>query len=402
MLYPIELQSIKLSLLMNNIILPLYFDYSSTSPLSPEILEKMIPYYYCKFGNSSSRNHFFGWQAEYIINISKKKISNFLNCDIKELIFTSGATECNNFVIKGLSFFYKNKISKILYLKIDHKSILNCLNYLIDYGYNITYINLNFNGLINLNLLNNFSKNIFLLTIMYVNNEIGVIQNINYLSFFCKKNKIIFHVDAVQAIGKIKIDLNEIKIDILTLSVHKIYGPKGIGILYIRRKSNLYFIPLIHGGGQEKNLRSGTLFTPQIVGMSEIIYNLKNNMFFDNLKIKNYKNIFIREILKLDSIYINGDLKYRVPHNLNISFNYIEGESLILSLKNIAISTGSACASRNLEPSYVLKYLNRSYNILNSSIRFTFGRFNNLSDFYYLINLLFINIINLRKLSPLI
>lgn len=384
-----------------NIILPLYFDYSATSPIDPRVIEKMLPYFYCKFGNPSSRNHFFGWQAEDVIKKSKDKISYFLNCDSKELIFTSGATESNNFVIKGLSFFYKNKFSKILSLKIDHKSIINCLNYLVDFGYSIVYLNIKKNGLINLNLLNHFSKNIFLLTIMYVNNEIGVIQNINYLSNFCKKYKIIFHIDAVQAIGKIKINLNIIKVDILTISTHKIYGPKGVGLLYIRKKSNLYFIPLIHGGGQEKNLRSGTLPTPQIIGMGEIFINLYNEMFFDNLKIRNYKNIFLIELLKIDSIYINGDLKYRLPHNLNISFNYIEGESIIMSLNNIALSTGSACASKNLEPSYVIKSLNKSYNILHSSLRFTFGRFNNLSDFYYLINLLFINILNLRKLSPL-
>ncbi|ASS47119.1 Cysteine desulfurase [Candidatus Nasuia deltocephalinicola] len=386
---------------MSNFIFPLYFDYSATTPLEPRILEKILPYFYCKFGNPSSRNHIFGWQAEYIIENSRIKISNFLNCDSREIIFTSGATESNNIAIKGLTFFYKNKFSKILSLNIEHKSIINSFNYLLNYGYNVIYLNVKFNGLLDLNLLNLFSKNTLLLSVMYVNNEIGVIQNINYLSLFCKKNKIIFHIDAVQSLGKININLNLINIDILSISCHKIYGPKGIGALYIRRKSNLYFIPLFHGGGQEKKIRSGTLSTSLIIGMCEIFSNLFKEMYFDNLKIRNYKNIFLIELLKIDSIYINGDIKYRIPHNLNISFNFIEGESLIISLKNIALSTGSACASNSLEPSYVIKNLNKSYNIIHSSLRFTFGRFNILSDFYYLLKLLFINIINLRKLSPL-
>lgn len=386
---------------MIDIILPVYFDYSSTTPVDPRVLEKILPYFYCKFGNSSSRNHFFGWQAEYFIEISRKNISFFLNCDSREIIFTSGATESNNIAIKGLSFFYKNKISKILSLKIEHKSIINSLNYLIEYGYNIIYLDVKFNGLLDLSLLKLFYKNIILMSVMYINNEIGVFQNIVFLSLFCKKNKIIFHVDAVQALGRVKIDLNLIEIDILTISCHKIYGPKGIGAIYIRRKSNLYFIPLIHGGDQEKKIRSGTLCTPLIVGMGEIFFLLKKEMFFENLKIKNYRNIFLTELLKIDSIYINGDLKYRSYHNLNISFNFIEGESIIISLNQIALSTGSACASKSLEPSYVIKNLNKNYNIIHSSLRFTFGRFNNLNDFYYLLNTLFINIIYLRNISPI-
>ncbi len=379
---------------------PIYIDYSSTTPLDPRILEKIIPYFYYKFGNYSSKNHIFGWTSYNIVEICRKNISKFINCDSREIIWCSGSTESNNLAVKGCSLFYKNKSKYILSIKTEHKSIINSLNYLIIEGFNIIYLKLKNNGLIDLNNLNIFlNKKIILLTISYVNNEIGVFQNVFFLFQFCKLNKIIIHVDCSQAIGKILFNFENIKIDIASISSHKIYGPKGISILYIRRKSNIYFKPIIHGGGQENNLRSGTIQTALVVGFYECFNLIKNLIFFENLKIRNLRNIFLIELLKIDSLYINGDIKYRVPQNLNISFNFIEGESLIISINNIALSTGSACSSNTLESSHVLKFL-RNSNFINSSIRFTFGRFNKLTDIYFSLKFLFFNIYKLRKISP--
>ncbi|WP_259289144.1 aminotransferase class V-fold PLP-dependent enzyme [Candidatus Nasuia deltocephalinicola] len=382
------------------ILFPIYIDYSSTTPLDPRILEKIIPYFYYKFGNYSSKNHVFGWNSYNIVEFCRKNISKFLNCDSREIIWCSGSTESNNLAIKGYSSFYKNKSKYILSIKTEHKSIINSLNYLSTEGFNIIYLKLKNNGLIDLVSLNSFlNKKIILLTISYVNNEIGIFQNIFFLSLFCKLNKIVIHLDCSQAVGKILFNFETIKIDMASISSHKIYGPKGISMLYIRRKSNIYFKPQLHGGGQENNLRSGTIQTSLIVGFYECINLVKKLIFFENLKIRNLRNIFLIELLKIDSLYINGDLKYRVPQNLNISFNFIEGESLIISMNNIALSTGSACSSNTLESSHVLKLLKNS-NFINSSIRFTFGRFNKLTDIYFSLKFLFFNIYKLRKLSP--
>ncbi|WP_259288879.1 aminotransferase class V-fold PLP-dependent enzyme [Candidatus Nasuia deltocephalinicola] len=382
------------------ILFPIYIDYSSTTPLDPRVLEKIIPYFYYKFGNYSSKNHVFGWSSYNIVENCRKNISKFLNCDSREIIWCSGSTESNNLSLKGYSLFYKNKSKSILSIKTEHKSILNSLNYLLIEGFNIIYLKLKNNGLLNLNHLNIFlNKKIILLTISYINNEIGVFQNILFLSRFCKLNKIALHVDCSQAVGKILFNLENIKIDLASISSHKLYGPKGVSILYIRRKSNIYFKPIFHGGGQENNLRPGTVPTSLIVGFFECVNLIKKIIFFENLKIRNLRNIFLIELLKIDSLYINGDIKYRVPQNLNISFNFIEGESLIISINNIALSTGSACASNSLESSHVLKFLKNS-KFINSSIRFTFGRFNKLTDIYFSLKLLFFNIYKLRKLSP--
>ncbi|WP_259286152.1 aminotransferase class V-fold PLP-dependent enzyme [Candidatus Nasuia deltocephalinicola] len=382
------------------ILFPIYIDYSSTTPLDPRILEKITPYFYYKFGNHSSKNHVFGWSSYNIVENCRKNISKFLNCNSREIIWCSGSTESNNLSIKGYSLFYKNKSKCILSIKTEHKSILNTLNYLSIEGFNIIYLKLKNNGLIDLNHLKCFlNKKIILLTISYVNNEIGVFQNISFLSEFCKLNKVVLHVDCSQVIGKILFNLQNIKIDFASIASHKSYGPKGVSALYIRRKSSIYFKPILHGGGQENNLRSGTLNTSLIVGFNECVNLIKSLIFFENLKIRNLRNIFLIEILKIDSLYINGDIKYRIPQNLNISFNFIEGESLIISINNIALSTGSACASNTLESSHVLKLLKNS-NFINSSIRFTFGRFNKLTDIYFSLKLLFFNIYKLRKLSP--
>ncbi|WP_259286213.1 aminotransferase class V-fold PLP-dependent enzyme [Candidatus Nasuia deltocephalinicola] len=382
------------------ILFPIYIDYSSTTPLDPRILEKIIPYFYYKFGNYSSKNHVFGWTSYNIVENCRKNISKFLNCDSREIIWCSGSTESNNLAVKGYSLFYKNKSKYILSIKTEHKSVLNSLNYLLIEGFNVIYLKLKNNGLINLNNLNSFlNEKIILFTVSYINNEIGVFQNISFLSQFCRLNKISIHIDCSQAIGKILFNFENIKIDMASISSHKLYGPKGISMLYIRRKSNIYFKPIIHGGGQENNLRSGTIQTSLVVGFSECFNLIKKLIFFENLKIRNLRNIFLIQLLKIDSLYINGDIKYRIPQNLNISFNFIEGESLIISVNNIALSTGSACSSNTLESSHVLKFLKNS-NFINSSIRFTFGRFNKLTDIYFSLKLLFFNIYKLRKLSP--
>ncbi len=382
------------------ILFPIYIDYSSTTPLDPRVLEKIIPYFYYKFGNYSSKNHVFGWTSYNIVENCRKNISKFLNCDSREIIWCSGSTESNNLAVKGYSLFYKNKSKYILSIKTEHKSILNSLNYLLIEGFNIIYLKLKNNGLIDLNNLNSFlNEKIILLTVSYINNEIGVFQNILFLSKFCRLNKISIHIDCSQAVGKILFNFENIKIDMASISSHKLYGPKGVSILYIRRKSNIYFKPIIHGGGQENNLRSGTIQTSLVVGFSECFNLIKKLIFFENLKIRNLRNIFLIYLLKIDSLHINGDIKYRIPQNLNISFNFIEGESLIISVNNIALSTGSACSSNSLESSHVLKFLKNS-NFINSSIRFTFGRFNKLTDIYFSLKLLFFNIYKLRKLSP--
>ncbi|WP_259286578.1 aminotransferase class V-fold PLP-dependent enzyme [Candidatus Nasuia deltocephalinicola] len=382
------------------ILFPIYIDYSSTTPLDPRILEKIIPYFYYKFGNYSSKNHVFGWTSYNIVENCRRNISKFLNCDSREIIWCSGSTESNNLAVKGYSLFYKNKSKYILSIKTEHKSILKSLNYLLMEGFNIIYLKLKNNGLIDLNNLNNFLKEkIILLTVSYINNEIGIFQNVLFLSKFCKLNKIVIHIDCSQAIGKILFNFEDIKIDMASISSHKMYGPKGVSILYIRRKSNIYFKPIFHGGGQENNLRSGTIQTSSIVGFYGCISLIKKLIFFENLKIRNLRNIFLIELLKIDSIYINGDIKYRIPQNLNISFNFIEGESLIISINNISLSTGSACSSNSLESSHVLRFLKNS-NFINSSIRFTFGRFNKLTDIYFSLKFLYFNIYKLRKLSP--
>ncbi|QND78571.1 Cysteine desulfurase [Candidatus Nasuia deltocephalinicola] len=383
-----------------NLLFPIYLDYSSTTPVDPRVFEKILPFIYYKFGNYSSKSHIFGWSSNYFIENSRKNISNIINCDSREIIFTSGSTESNNICIKGFSLFYKNKGKHLITLNIEHKSIINCFDYLVSEGFDVTYLEVKKNGLINLNQFNNYiKKNSILISISYVNNELGIIQNINFVSNYCKFKKIILHIDSSQAFGKIFIDLKTLKIDIMSLSSHKLYGPKGCGSVYIRRKSNLYFKNIIHGGGQEKNIRSGTISTFCVIGFSESFSILKKIMFFENLKIKNLKNILFFEIIKIESIYINGDFKYRIPHNLNISFNFIEGESLIISIKNIAVSTGSACSSNILESSYVLKSLNK-FIPLNGSIRFTFGRFNKITDLYFLLKLLFKSVYRLRLISP--
>jgi len=347
-------------------IFPIYLDYSSTCPVDPYIIEKMLPYLYYKYGNFNSKNHIFGWNSEYIINFYKKKVSNLLNCSYRELIWTSGSTESNNLSIKGVCLFYKIKKGHILTLSTKHKSVINCIKFInSNHNYDFSFINLKKNGLINFNFIYFYlKKNTFLISISLINNELGIFQNLYYITYICKKKFIILHVDGSQCLGKVILNFFELRIDLMSLSAHKNYGPKGIGLLYIRRKSNIYLNSLFHGGDNDLNLRSGTLPIHQIIGLSESYLLSYLNIFYNNFKFRNYKYIFFLELLKIDFIYLNGDFKYSVSNILNISIDHVEGESLIIAIKNLAISTGSACSSNILESSYVLKNLKKKNNFL--------------------------------------
>ncbi|NIG99387.1 MAG: IscS subfamily cysteine desulfurase [Buchnera aphidicola (Periphyllus acericola)] len=386
--------------------LPIYLDYASTTPIDPIVAKKMMKYLTIDgiFGNSSSRSHKFGWIAEEHINISRFEIAKIINADPREIIFTSGATESNNLSIKGIASFYRNKGNHIITSKTEHKSVLDTCRYLESKKFKITYLTPKKNGLIDINeLKKKITNKTILVSIMHVNNEIGVIQNIKKISKICLKKNVFFHTDATQSIGKISIDVKKIKIDLLSFSAHKIYGPKGIGVLYIKRKPRVRIYPQIHGGGHERGMRSGTLPVHQIVGMSEACKISKKRQKLDYLKIKKLRDILWNGLSQIKEINLNSnlDLKICVPHIINISFNYIEGESLIMSLKEIGISSGSACTSASLEPSYVLKSLGLKDELAHSSIRFSIGRFTTKKDIIFTINLIKKSVKKLRNLSPL-
>ncbi|WMC19165.1 MAG: IscS subfamily cysteine desulfurase [Enterobacteriaceae bacterium PSpicST1] len=384
--------------------LPIYMDYSATSPVDKRIALKMIKYLTLNgnFGNPSSKSHYFGWRAEEAVNIYRKKIAKLINVNFKEIIFTSGATESINLAIKGISNFYKKKGKHIITCKIEHKAVLDSCRYLEKKGFNVSYIKPEINGLINIKkILEIINNQTILISIMHVNNEIGIIQNIKEISKLCFKKKIFLHIDATQSIGKIFINLKKIKINLMSFSAHKIYGPKGIGVLYINNSPKIRLEPQIHGGGQEKGIRAGTLPVHQIVGIGEACNIFLKEMNNDNYLFHLLKSRFWNGIKNIEEIYINGDINNSVPNIINISFNYIEGESLIMSLKNLAISSGSACTSSSLEPSYVLKSLGISDQLAHSSIRFSFGRFSKIKEIDYSIYLIYKSINKLRDISPL-
>ncbi|BFI91092.1 cysteine desulfurase [Enterobacterales bacterium endosymbiont of Anomoneura mori] len=385
-------------------ILPIYMDYSATSPVDKRIVKKMFKYLTLdgNFGNPSSRSHCFGWRAEESINIYRKKIAKLIKANYKEIIFTSGATESINLAIKGIANFYKYKGNHIITSKIEHKSVLDSCRQLEINNFNISYIKPESNGIINLYKISKIiNNNTILISIIHVNNEIGVIQNINEIGKICKKKKIFLHIDATQSFGKINIDVKKNNIDLMSFSAHKIYGPKGIGILYINNKPKIHITPQIHGGGHEKGLRSGTLAVHQIVGIGEACKIIIKEMKNDNYLYHILKSRFWNGIKKIEEIYLNGDFNNSVPNIINISFNYIEGESLIMSLKNIAVSSGSACTSSSLEPSYVLLSLGINEQLAHSSIRFSFGRFSKIEEIDYSINIINKSIKKLRNISPL-
>ena len=382
--------------------LPIYLDYSATTPVDPRVAQKMIPYLTEQFGNPASRSHAFGWEAEKAVEEAREHVAALLSADPKEIIWTSGATEGNNLAIKGAANFYKGKGKHIVTMKTEHKAVLDTVRELERQGFEATYLDPEPNGLLDLDKFRAAIRpDTILVSVMMVNNEIGVIQPIAEIGEICRAKGIIFHCDAVQAAGKIPIDLQKLKVDLLTVTAHKVYGPKGIGALYVRRKPRVRIEPQIHGGGHERGLRSGTLPTHQIVGMGEAFRIAKLEMAAEGERIRALRDRLLNGFKDMEEVFVNGDLERRIPGNLNISFNFVEGESLIMAIKDIAVSSGSACTSASLEPSYVLRALGRSDELAHSSIRFTIGRFTTEEEIDYAVKLLRAKIGKLRELSPL-
>ena len=383
---------------------PLYFDYASTTPVDTRVIDKMKD---ClsldgNFGNPGSRSHAFGWQAEELVEEARLNVSNLLNCDPREIIWTSGATESDNLAIKGAANFYKEKGKHIITSKIEHKAVLDTCRQLESEGFEITYLDPDENGSISIKALqDNIRKDTTLVSLMHINNEIGVINDIEKIGDLCRENGVIFHVDAAQSAGKINIDLSSLKVDLMSFSAHKIYGPKGIGALYVRRRPRIRLQPLFHGGGQERGIRAGTLPTHQIVGMGEAFKIAMNEMVDDYEKISSHRDTLWKGLNGMEEIYVNGSVETGYPGIFNLSFNYVEGESLIMALKNIAVSSGSACTSANLEPSYVLRALGRPDELAHSSIRFSFGRFTTEDEVNSTVELVKDSVSQLREISPL-
>ncbi|MGF6532170.1 MULTISPECIES: IscS subfamily cysteine desulfurase [Paraburkholderia] len=389
---------------MNNDIphLPIYMDYSATTPVDPRVVDKMIPYLREQFGNPASRSHSYGWDAERAVEEARENVAALVNADPREIIWTSGATESDNLAIKGAAHFYKSKGKHIITVKTEHKAVLDTCRELEREGFEVTYLDVKDDGLIDLDVFKAALRpDTILVSVMSVNNEIGVIQDIEAIGEITREKGIIFHVDAAQATGKITIDLQKLKVDLMSFSAHKTYGPKGIGALYVRRKPRIRIEAQMHGGGHERGMRSGTLATHQIVGMGEAFRLAREEMATENERIRMLRDRLLRGLQDMEETYVNGDMEKRVPHNLNISFNFVEGESLIMAVKDVAVSSGSACTSASLEPSYVLRALGRNDELAHSSIRFTVGRFTTEQDVDYVINLLKTKISKLRDLSPL-
>ncbi len=381
---------------------PIYLDYSATTPVDPRVAQKMIPFLTEQFGNAASRSHAFGWEAEKAVEEAREHVAALLNADPKEIIWTSGATEGNNLAIKGAANFYKGKGKHIVTMKTEHKAVLDTVRELERQGFEATYLDPEQNGLLDLEKFKAALRpDTVLVSVMMVNNEIGVIQPIAEIGEICRTKGIIFHCDAVQAAGKIPIDLQKLKADLLTVTAHKVYGPKGIGALYVRRKPRVRIEPQIHGGGHERGLRSGTLPTHQIVGMGEAFRIAKLEMAAESERIRSLRDRLLAGFKDMEEVYVNGDMQRRIPGNLNVSFNFVEGESLIMGIKDVAVSSGSACTSASLEPSYVLRALGRSDELAHSSIRFTIGRFTTEEEIDYAVRLLRAKIGKLRELSPL-
>ncbi|HOY00438.1 IscS subfamily cysteine desulfurase [Zoogloea sp.] len=381
---------------------PIYLDYSATTPVDPRVAEKMIPYLTELFGNPASRSHSYGWTAEKAVEEAREEVAALVNADAKEIIWTSGATESNNLAIKGAAHFYSGKGKHIITLKTEHKAVLDTVRELERQGFEATYLDVQENGLLDVEVLKAAIRpDTVVVSVMFVNNEVGVIQPIAEIGELCREKGIIFHVDAAQATGKVAIDLATLKVDLMSFSAHKTYGPKGIGALYVRRKPRVRLEAQMHGGGHERGLRSGTLATHQIVGMGEAFRLARLEMAEENARVLALRDRLLAGLTTIEETFVNGDLANRVPHNLNISFAYVEGESLIMAIKDIAVSSGSACTSASLEPSYVLRALGRNDELAHSSIRFTIGRFTTVEEVDYTIDLLRRKIGKLRELSPL-
>jgi cysteine desulfurase len=388
----------------NKLSIPIYLDYSATTPVDERVAKAMAD---CltkegTFGNPASRSHPYGWDSEKLIDQARVNVANLLGADKREIIWTSGATESDNLAIKGAAYFYKEKGNHLITLSTEHKAVLDTMRFLESEGFEVTYLDPQENGLVDIDELKKAIKpTTILISIMHVNNEIGVIQDLESIGKLCKENKIVFHVDAAQSPGKVEIDVNKFNIDLCALSAHKAYGPKGIGALYVRRKPRIRLQPQMHGGGHERGFRSGTLPTHQIVGMGEAFKYAKTEMAKDNKKIKKLRDMLWDGLKDMEEIYLNGDLNQRIPGNLNISFNFVEGESLIMAIKDIAVSSGSACTSASLEPSYVLRALGREDELAHSSIRMTIGKYTTEEEILHTIDLLKNAVSKLRDLSPL-
>ncbi|MDY0272850.1 MAG: IscS subfamily cysteine desulfurase [Advenella sp.] len=381
---------------------PIYLDYSATTPVDPIVVEKMIPWLYEDFGNPASRSHAFGWEAEEAVEDARRQVAELVNADPREIVWTSGATESNNLAIKGAAHFYAERGKHIITIKTEHKAVLDTTRELERQGFEVTYLGVQENGLVDLETLKAAIRpDTILISVMFVNNEIGVVQDIASIGELCREKGIIFHVDAAQAAGKVDIDLQTLKVDLMSFSAHKTYGPKGIGALYIRRKPRIRIEAQMHGGGHERGFRSGTLATHQIVGMGEAFHLAKLHMQAENERIRALRDRLWNGLSEIEEVYLNGDMEQRVPHNLNVSFNYVEGESLIMAIKELAVSSGSACTSASLEPSYVLRALGRNDELAHSSIRFTIGRFTTEEEIDFAVELIKSRVGKLRDMSPL-
>ena len=382
--------------------LPIYLDNSATTPVDPRVAEKMIPYLVEKFGNPASRSHAFGWEAEQAVEEAREEVARLVNADPKEIVWTSGATESDNLAIKGAAHFYASKGKHLITVKTEHKAVLDTCRELERQGFEVTYLDVQENGLIDMAAFKAALRpDTILVSVMFVNNEVGVIQPIAEIGDICREKGIVFHVDAAQATGKVTIDLATLKVDLMSFSAHKMYGPKGIGALYIRRKPRVRLEAQMHGGGHERGFRSGTLATHQIVGMGEAFRLAREEMVVENERIGSLRDRLLKGLSDIQHVFVNGDLVARVPHNLNLSFAYVEGESMMMAIKDLAVSSGSACTSASLEPSYVLRALGRDDELAHSSIRFTIGRFNTEEEIDFAIRLLHEKIGKLRELSPL-
>ena len=389
---------------MSSVKLPIYLDYSATTPIDERVAAKMAEYLTVEgqFGNPASRSHEFGWKAEQAVDLARQQVADLIHADPREIVWTSGATESDNLAIKGAAHFYRKKGNHIITVKTEHKAVLDTCRQLEREGFEVTYLEPENNGLIDIDKLKAATTDdTILISVMHVNNEIGVIQDIAAIGEFARDRKIIFHVDAAQSAGKVEIDMEALKVDLMSFSAHKIYGPKGIGALYVRRKPRVRLEAQMHGGGHERGLRSGTLATHQIVGMGEAFRIAGEEMASDNDRIRMLRDRLYNGLKNDEEVYINGDYEHRTSGNLNISFNYVEGESLIMALRDLAVSSGSACTSASLEPSYVLRALGRNDELAHSSIRFTIGRFTTVEEIDYTIDLVRKAVEKLRALSPL-
>ncbi len=382
--------------------LPTYFDYAATTPVDPRVAEAMIPWISQHFGNPASRSHAWGWEAEAAVENARQQVADLIGADPREIIWTSGATESDNLALKGAAQFYKTKGKHLITVKTEHKAVLDTMRELERQGFEVTYLNVQENGLLDMDVVKAAIRpDTILMSVMFVNNEIGVIQDIPALGALCREKGIIFHVDAAQATGKVEIDVKTLPIDLMSLASHKTYGPKGIGALYVRRKPRVRIEAQMHGGGHERGMRSGTLATHQIVGMGEAFRIAREEMTKDIAHARRMQKRLLDGLNHIEEVFVNGDLEHRVAQNLNMSFNFVEGESLIMGIKGLAVSSGSACTSASLEPSYVLRALGRSDELAHSSLRMTFGRFTTEEEVDYAIQTIKENVEKLRELSPL-